>query len=379
MNKAMIRRGCLAFAGILFLLFLYHFNQIEKVTLLETEGRSFEKAVVEKIVQDNETEHGNTVGDQQVLLRLLTGEYKGELVEAISSSGYLYGAHCTVGMKVIAIISESSGELVASVYSQNREPMVLFMVVLFVAVIVLIGGKKGISSVAALGFTLLCICFLFMPMIYKGMSPIGAAVLVIIITTVATMYFIDGLSAKSVAAMAGTILGVVAAGAFAWIFGKLTGITGYNVDDIENLIYVQDMTGIRVGELLFAGILIAALGAVMDVGMSISATIAELKLKNPDMTAGELFQSGMHVGKDMMGTMSNTLILAFTGGSLNTLVYIYAYNYEYRQIVNMYSVGIELMQGISASLGVVLTVPFTSLIAAWLLQQNSQKSRDTSK
>ena len=74
MNKAMIRRGCLAFAGILFLLFLYHFNQIEKVTLLETEGRSFEKAVVEEIVQDNETEHGNTVGDQQVLLRLLTGE-----------------------------------------------------------------------------------------------------------------------------------------------------------------------------------------------------------------------------------------------------------------------------------------------------------------
>ena len=91
------------------------------------------------------------------------------------------------------------------------------------------------------------------------------------------------------------------------------------------------------------------------------------------MTTRELFQSGMHVGKDMMGPMSNTLILAFTGGSLNTLVYIYAYNYEYRQIVNMYSVGIELMQGISASLGVVLTVPFTSLIAAWFLQQNSQK------
>ena len=110
MKKSVIRRGCLAFAGILFLLFLYHFNQIEKIALLETGGRSFEKAVVEEIIQDNETENGNTVGNQQVLLRLLTGEYKGETVEATSSSGYLYGAHCTVGMKVIAIVNGSAGE-----------------------------------------------------------------------------------------------------------------------------------------------------------------------------------------------------------------------------------------------------------------------------
>lgn len=85
------------------------------------------------------------------------------------------------------------------------------------------------------------------------------------------------------------------------------------------------------------------------------------------MKAGELFRSGMNVGRDMMGTMSNTLILAFTGGSINTLVFIYAYNYEYRQVMNMYSIGIELMQGLSSSMGVVLAVPFTSMIAAWLM------------
>ena len=85
------------------------------------------------------------------------------------------------------------------------------------------------------------------------------------------------------------------------------------------------------------------------------------------MSVKELFASGMNVGRDMMGTMSNTLILAFTGGSLNTLVFIYAYDYPYLQIINMYSIGIELMQGLSASMGVVLTVPFTSLIGAWLL------------
>ena len=80
----------------------------------------------------------------------------------------------------------------------------------------------------------------------------------------------------------------------------------------------------------------------------------------------------MNVGRDMMGTMSNTLILAFTGGSINTLVFIYAYNYPYRQIINMYSVGIELMQGLSSSMGVILTVPFTSLIAAIFLAEKSK-------
>ena len=146
------------------------------------------------------------------------------------------------------------------------------------------------------------------------------------------------------------------------------------MDDIENMIYVQDMTGIRVGELLFAGILIAALGAVMDVGMSISSTLAELKCKNPAMTTRELFQSGMHVGKDMMGTMSNTLILAYVGGSLGLVMVIYAYSYQMHQILNMYSMEIEIMRGISGTMGIILTVPITSLIMSFLLTRKRNEN-----
>ena len=295
------------------------------------------------------------------------GKIKGEKVLATSSSSYLFGAKCKKGMKVIAIVNESRGELVTSVYSVNRGPMVWLMVALFVAIVVVVGGKKGIFSILGLLFTMLCIFFIFLPMIYKGISPIISAILVVMFTTVVTMCMIDGITKKSIAAMAGTIIGVIFAGIFALVFGKVTSITGYNVSDIESLVYVGEMTDIRIGELLFAGILIAALGAVMDVGMSIASTLNELKEQNPEMTAKELFRSGMNVGRDMMGTMTNTLILAFTGGSINTLVFIYAYNYEYQQIINMYSVGIEIMQGLSSSLGVILAVPFTSLIAACLL------------
>lgn len=367
MNKNFVRRGCLVIAGILFLIFLIPLNRIEKEELYSTEGRTFEKARVVEILEDNLTENGNRVGRQRVMLEILSGEQKGKQVEALSSASYLFGAECRKGMKVIAMISESGGELAASVYSADRELPIYLMIGVFLLVIILIGGKKGVASVLGLGFTLVCIGCLFLPMIYRGISPILAAVFVVAVTTTVTVYLIGGLSKKSVTALLGTVTGVLVAAVFAWIFGKVTQISGYNVSDIENLIYVEEKTNIRIGELLFAGILIAALGAVMDVGMSIASTLQEIYSKRPELSFRELFKSGMNVGRDMMGTMSNTLILAFTGGSVNTLVFLYAYDYSYHQIMNMYSVGIELMQGISASMGVILTVPFTSFIGAWML------------
>ena len=363
--KTIAGRGCLAIAGILFLLFLYRYSQIDKVILYETEGRSFAKAEVMDVIEDNETEDGISIGNQIVSLKLTSGKWKGKTVEATSSSSYLYGAHCKKGSKVIAIVSESQGEMTASVYSQNREMQLYLIIAIFVFTIILIGGKKGLASVIGLGFTILCILFLFLPMIYKGISPIWSAVLVVILTTVATMYLVGGISRKTITAILGTVSGVLISALFAMLFCKMTNISGYNVSDIEDLIYIRDQTGIKVGELLFSGILISALGAVMDVAMSISSTIEEIHCQNSELTIKELFQSGMNVGKDMMGTMSNTLILAFAGGSINTLVFIFAYNYEYLQVVNMYAIGIEIIQGIASSMGVILTVPITSFLAAW--------------
>lgn len=368
-----IKFGCTALAVILLVVMAIIFNVNDKTVLLENEGRNFEKAEVTQILKDNVTKNGNKVGNQTVLLKILTGDYKGKEVEAESSSSYLYGTHCKQGETVVAIVSESKGEITASVYSNNRSPMIWLMVAIFIIIVVLVGGKKGVSSILALLFTMACIFFVFLPMIYRGFSPILSAIIVIAFTTIVTMCFIDGISKKSVSAMIGTIFGVIIAGVFALIFGKVTSISGYNVSDIENLVYVGEMTDIQIGQLLFAGILIASLGAVMDVGMSISSTLCEIKEKNPSLTMKELFLSGMNVGRDMMGTMTNTLILAFTGGSINTLVFIYAYNYQYLQIMNMYSVGIEIMQGLSASLGVILAVPFTSLITSILISGKSKE------
>ena len=161
--------------------------------------------------------------------------------------------------------------------------------------------------------------------------------------------------------------GVVVAAAAAVVFGKAAGITGYNVSDIETLNYVAQNTQIKIGQLLFSGIIIAALGATMDVGMSIASTIQELHERSPQLGTKELFVSGIRVGRDMMGTMANTLIFAYVGGSLSTLVVNYAYNLSYNQLINSYVIGTEIMQGLSGTLGVVLTVPITAAVAAVLI------------
>ena len=203
-------------------------------------------------------------------------------------------------------------------------------------------------------------------MIYRGCSPFWSAVFVCVITTIVTMYLIGGVSVKSAASVIGTTAGVVTAGIAASLFGLSADIDGYNVSNIETLVYVGQNTKIQIGSLLFAGILIASLGAVMDVAMSVSSAICEIDAKTGNLTWTELFKSGLHVGRDMMGTMSNTLILAFAGGSISVLVLDYAYNLPLRQIINSYSIGIEIMQGIAGSIGVILTVPTTAFMAALL-------------
>lgn len=172
---------------ILFAAFLIQLNQVEREGLYETEGKTFEKAKVVEIKKDNTTESGNQIGNQLVSLRLLSGKFRGTVVEAVSSSGYLYGTHCEKGMKVIAEVNEGEDSLYVTVYSYDRTAILCMIVLLFLLTLSLIGGRKGVYSVVALIFTFVCIVFLFLPLIYRGVSPVWAAVLVAILTTVVTM------------------------------------------------------------------------------------------------------------------------------------------------------------------------------------------------
>ena len=172
---------------------------------------------------------------------------------------------------------------------------------------------------------------------------------------------------------------IVIAGISATIFSMATGITGWNVSDIESLLTLASTSGVQVGGLLFSGLLISSLGAVMDVAMSIGSAIAEIHAQNPALSRGELFKAGMHVGRDMMGTDSNTLILAFAGGSISMLVLDYAYSLPYQQIINSNNIGIAIMQGLSGSFGVVLSVPITVAAGAVLYTMKNRRGGTPAK
>ena len=154
------------------------------------------------------------------------------------------------------------------------------------------------------------------------------------------------------------------------IFGYGASLSGYNVSNIEALIFVGQNSSIAVGQILFAGILFASLGAVMDIAMDVSSAIEELRKHTPNLPPSVLFAAGMSVGRDVMGTMATTLILAFFGGALSIWVLDYAYDLPFLQLINSNDVGIQIMQGLSGSFGVIFTVPMAAALSAWLPRKN---------
>lgn len=366
LKKWFVRWGIPVVLLAAFVIFTVYINQVDKVALVNREGQTFEKGVVTEILQDNLQPNGTRVGEQRVLVRLTTGVRAGQELETTSASGYLFGADCTVGMRVIVLQSVAGDSTITSIYSQDREWVIYAFAAAYLVVLCLVGGKQGVKGALGLVFTFFCILFVYLPLVYRGLSPFWVSVFICVITTLVTMYLIGGPTRKTLVATGGTVAGVVIAGISATIFSMATGITGWNVSDIESLLTLSSTSGVQVGGLLFSGLLISSLGAVMDVAMSIGSAIAEIHAQNPALSRGELFKAGMHVGRDMMGTDSNTLILAFAGGSISMLVLDYAYSLPYQQIINSNNIGIAIMQGLSGSFGIVLAVPVTVALAVAL-------------
>lgn len=341
-------------------------HHVQKTQLINRTGQTFEKGVVTAVLRDNLEPDGSRVGDQLVAVEMTTGVRKGQTIEMTSSSGYLFGAACTEGMHVVVMQSVAGDSTVSSVYSQDRGGILILFAVLYLAALVLIGGWQGFKGTLGLAFAFLALLYLYLPLVYLGWPPLWTSVLICAVTTAVTMYLIGGPTLKTLVASAGTVAGTMIAGLVATVFGWATGISGWNVSDVETLITLWNTNGINVGELLFAGLLISSLGAVMDVAMSVASSMGEVLAQNPTIRRGALFASGMRIGRDMMGTDSNTLILAFAGGSVSMLLLNYAYDLPALQILNSNNIGIAVMQGLAGSFGVVLAVPVTVALATLL-------------
>ena len=229
-----------------------------RTQLINRTGQRFETGVVVRILQDNIQEDGMRIGQQTVVVRMTSGEKKGEELTTTSSAGYLFGAACTVGMRVVVMQSIAGDSVITSVYSMDRKEVIIGFAVLYLGTLCVIGGKKGIRGALGLVFTFVAIIYVYLPLVYQGHSPFMSAVFICAVTAAVTLYLIGGAGKKTVCATAGTLAGVVIAGLAAAIFSRLSGITGWNVSDIESLLTLWQTNNIQVGGLLFSGLLISS-------------------------------------------------------------------------------------------------------------------------
>lgn len=326
--------------------------------------------VLEENLQGDEFLENVQVGFQTVLVQLKDGPLKGQEYEIGNPVSRLYNIKVKEGTKVIVGCYESNGENVFTIFSYNRSNIIYILVAIFALIVIIIGGVKGVKSLVSLIFTLVCCVYLMLPLLLKGVSPIIAGILMAILSITVTLLLVSGMNKKTFTAILGTVSGVVIAGIIAYVFGKLSYLSGITMEDAESLMYIAEDTGLKITGLMFTGILVASLGAVMDVAMSISSSIFEINSINDKVTFKELFKSAMNIGKDIIGTMTNTLILAFAGGSLSVLILIYSSSMPYNKMINLDVLGTEVIQGLAGSIGIVLAVPITALIGCYLCKSN---------
>ena len=318
--------------------------------------------------EDFENAEGRRVGDQELEIQILSGDHKDEIMTVTNYMSALFNVDVQQGDRIIVrIMTDENGSYYASVFNYDRGIVLGGFLLIFFILLGALGGKKGLGALAGLLLTLGCIWFILIPCLLRGVPAIPVTIAVSSVSAAAGLIFLNGYSKKTFCAVCGCVGGVLVSGIAAAVVGSLSPMNGFNMQEAENLILYGADQGLKVSGLLVCGVLISALGAVMDVALGIASSVWEMKEQNPDASVGSLFRSGMQIGKDAMGTMANTLILAFAGSSLNMLILVQTYNIPFLQLINTDSIALEVVQSVAGSIGILLTVPLVAFISARLM------------
>lgn len=240
----------------------------------------------------------------------------------------------------------------------------IWLLVIFCVLIIVFSRMQGLKTIISLGFTCLSVFCVLIPAILNGHNIYLWSVLVCVYITVMTLSIISGFNMKALCAGIGCISGVMCAGLVVLITDKFLNMTGLLEEESIYLYQLYPDNPINLKAIIFAMIVVGALGAVMDVAMSISSSLHELKIKSPEIKPAELMKSGFTIGRDMMGTMANTLVLAYIGSSLTCVLLLVSYNANIEQVVNKEMIIAEILQALAGSMGMLLTLPLTSAVCA---------------
>lgn len=347
--------------------------------LSSAQKRMFAVAKVTAILGDNASPdtwtEGRRIGAQELEVRILTGKHKGAVLETINYLNAYYNVDAKLGTRLIVRLDyNDTGELyVVSIPNYDRSSILIVALIAFAILMMLVGGKQGARALLGLLFTLLNLWYILIPLVLKGVSPILATILIAAYTSAGALLLLTGYTKKTFCAFLGCVGGVIAAGIFAWIITVLTPINGFNMSEAEELVIRASDSPLKISGLLISGILLSALGALMDTSMSIVSALHEVYEQNPSISKKQIFRSGMNIGRDAMGTMANTLILAFVGSAFNLLILFQVYEYPMIQILNSDMMAIEILQGIAGSVGIIATTPLVAALCATIFRFKENK------
>ncbi len=305
-------------------------------------------------------------GKQVFNAEILEGPEAGKIVQVQNPLSRQHNVLVEQDDVFIMMIRQNHGETIYWAYNHKRSTAIYWMGLAFILLLLSFGRKEGLNSIVSLYFTAALIICVLIPSIFAGYNPVPITIALMGIKIVVNFILVSGYNRKSFCAMGGTLLGVVAAGIMSQLFGEFAHLSGIYLDKGEDVIYISDQI-IQVRWLMFVAIMVSALGAVMDVAISIASAYNELQVTDPKLTPNQLMRASMNIGRDIMGTMTNTLILAFAGSSLTTIMMVWGLDMPLTQFINTPVISLAIIHALAGSVGIVLTIPLTAWLAKYML------------
>ena len=295
--------------------------------------QEFAAGIVEEVLEEDLSPdpvvQGKFRGTQKLRVKILEGTHKNTEFEVYNTLSSLHSNFAYKGLKAVFTLRNSGGKTAVWLYNLKRDTHVFVLLGVFFAGLILLGKGQGLKSALGLVFTCVLIVTVLIPALFAGFPPVPVSIGLVSVMTIVSFILIGGFTRKTYTAIAGTVSGITIAGIISVIVSYSAQLSGVNMEGGEQLLNL--------------------------------APDYNLKLDG-------LFQSGLTVGKDITGTMSNTLILAFAGSSLPLVMMIWGYGMSFTQFINIPRIVIEIMHGISGSIGIIAAVPCTALIALFILR-----------
>ncbi len=360
-------------AGVLFMfLLLYH-------VFGSTHSGIYSLAKIKSI---SPVENADTESNEKMFaveLDFITGPYAGRTMstEHFETPGSAYNLNLEKGETIIAVAEKQEDQLIVGVDEHYKSFRLMLLAMIIILVIAILGGVNGVKAMLALFITLIIVFGVMARLLMQGYPPLPTTIASSLVIILVNLLIIAGRTRKALISVIGTICGVILAGLFGWLSAIALKLTGYSGDESTFLQILSANIDLR--GIMLSSIIIGSLGAVMDVAISIASALFEVARANPAYDRQKLFESGMNIGRDVIGSMVNTLILAYTGASL-TLILVFAMQKEdfpLIKIMNMEFICTEVVRSLAGLFGMVLAIPITALVASIVYTTHRESDSET--